>query len=345
MMDAPPNSLCRWCLNTTTDGDLFIVGTTTGPVSPALLYRQLKDALAANRAQIVQERVFGNLAFEPAVRAARRAVFGDDALLSYVEGAPLWGDGLAGLIVRAAINQPVTPVQLNGVVHGRAWDGQIILQGLRGETAQVIALAQQLLRQHGTSYRQVARTWFYLDQILGWYGEFNRARNLAYSDVGLIGPNGTHLPASTGINGRNAAGQPISLDLLAVTGHQTYSVLHNPRQPEALDYGSAFARAARLGALLEISGTAAIDPAGRSVHDNDAVAQIAYTLDAITALIAPTGAGLRDMLAGCLFLKRREDRAAAAQLLHDLPLVGIHADVCRAELLVEIDTEIAVPAR
>jgi enamine deaminase RidA (YjgF/YER057c/UK114 family) len=340
------DSRTQWRVNISPDGDLFFVGTTTGPVAAdhaaTALYRQLNDALAEHRAQIVQERVFGNLSVESQVLAARQAVLGDSGPLSYVEGAPLWGDGLAGIIVRA-VPGDVRPVTLNGVVRGRAWDGQIILQALQGETSAVIAEAEQLLQQHGTSYRQVARTWFYLDDILRWYGEFNRLRNTAYTTVGLIGPTGARLPASTGINGRNAAGQPLSLDLLAVTGQGTFTVLHNPRQPEALDYGSAFARAVHLGSLLEISGTAAIDPAGHSVHDGDAPAQVAYTLEAMAALIQPTGASLRDMLAGCLFLKRREDRAAAAELLAELPLVGIWADVCRPELLVEIDAEIAVP--
>lgn len=344
MHDSPT----QWRANISPDGDLFFVGTTTGPVAAdhaaTALYRQLNDALREHHAQIVQERVFGSLSVENQVLAARQAVLGDSGPLSYVEGAPLWGDGLAGIIVRA-VPGVVCPVMLNGVVRGRAWDGQIILQALRGDTGSVIAEAEQLLRQHGATFRQVARTWFYLDDILSWYGKFNRIRNTAYTNVGLIGPTGARLPASTGINGRNAAGQPISLDLLAVTGEGKFTVLHNPRQPEALDYGSAFARAVRVGSLLEISGTAAIDPAGQSVHDGNAAAQVAYTLDAITALIQPAGARLDNMVGGCLFLKRREDRAAAAQLLTELPLVGIFADVCRPELLVEIDAEIAVPSR
>lgn len=349
MKATSPGPNLRVAVNRSPDGDLFFVGTTTGPVAAdhaaSALYRQLNDALREHRAQIVQERVFGNLAVEAQVLAARQAVRGLAGPFSYVEGAPLWGDGLAGIIVRAVTHHPVAPVLLDGVPRGRAWDGQIVLQGLRGEPALVIAVAERLLRQRGSTYRQVARTWFYLADILQWYGEFNRARNVAYTDVGLIGPHGPHLPASTGIHARQRGGGRVSLDLLAVAGTGTFTVRHNPRQPEALDYGSAFARAVQIGALLEISGTAAIDAAGRSVHDGDLPAQVAYTLDAIQALIEPAGAKLTDLLAGCLFVKHRADRAAVAQLLDELPLVGIHADVCRPELLVEIDAEIAVPAR
>jgi hypothetical protein len=52
------------------------------------------------------------------------------------------------------------------------------------------------------SYRDVVRTWFYLNDILSWYPEFNQARNAVYRELGLIpGHDGgsRRLPASTGI--------------------------------------------------------------------------------------------------------------------------------------------------
>jgi len=81
--------------------------------------------------------------------------------------------------------------------------------------------AARLLEAQGASYRDVARTWFYLSDILDWYPEFNRARTAIYGQFGILPgqSNGRlRLPASTGIRGEAPTGAACALDLLAVVG-------------------------------------------------------------------------------------------------------------------------------
>ena len=46
-----------------------------------------------------------------------------------------------------------------------------------GSGPQMIEQADRLLRQYGASYRDVARTWFYVRDILDWYPQFNQVRS------------------------------------------------------------------------------------------------------------------------------------------------------------------------
>jgi enamine deaminase RidA (YjgF/YER057c/UK114 family) len=257
---------------------------------------------------------------------------------------------------------------------GRGWRrGEatfLLLQNLQGLTAngnganarphqarRLIQRASHLLEAQGASYRDVVRTWFTLSNILAWYPEFNQARSSVYRELGLMPINGgssRRLPASTGIGGEVSQGAAATLDLLAVVGpaasRPLVRQLGSPAQPEALTYGSAFSRGALICepdvSLIQVSGTAAIDEQGRSLHPSDVRAQIDCTFDKIAALIEPEGATLADIAAACVFVKRPEDalvyhERVAARGLEALPAVVMVADICREELLFEMDAEVA----
>ena len=51
----------------------------------------------------------------------------------------------------------------------------------------VLESFEAVLHSHGMPVRSVARTWYFLDQILAWYPEFNTARNAWFTKhkVGL----------------------------------------------------------------------------------------------------------------------------------------------------------------
>jgi enamine deaminase RidA (YjgF/YER057c/UK114 family) len=163
------------------------------------------------------------------------------------------------------------------------------------------------------------------------------------------------LPASTGISGNNPEGSACALDLFAIKTSPGSTVstarLTNPVQNEAPVYGSAFSRAVVVRqpdcSLIEVSGTAAIDAAGKSLYPGDIDAQIVCTLDKIEALIAQEKAGLADICAATVFVKKPEfaerfRKLSAERGLNDFPCVLVVADVCRAELLFEIDAEAAI---
>jgi enamine deaminase RidA (YjgF/YER057c/UK114 family) len=130
--------------------------------------------------------------------------------------------------------------------------------------------------------------------------------------------------------------------------------LRNPLQSEATDYGSSFARGARLdlsGARhVFISGTASIDECGRSVHPGDARAQARRTMENFEAIARAGGARLSDLYQAVWYCKRPSyARAVRAEMRRrgwpDFPYVFVRADVCRPELLVEIDGAAVIRSR
>ena len=137
--------------------------------------------------------------------------------------------------------------------------------------------------------------------------------------------------------------------------------LENPRQTSAFDYAEhyspktpKFCRAMALScgnyATIFISGTASITNS-ETRHVGDAVAQTHETLDNIAALISEENLchhglpGLGTSLEGLglvrVYIKREEDyanvRAACEKRLGELPTIYAMADVCRPDLLVEIE--------
>ena len=129
--------------------------------------------------------------------------------------------------------------------------------------------------------------------------------------------------------------------------------LHNRKQNEATEYGSAFARAMELvlgdARYVFVSGTASIDDHGATVHVGDFETQTRYTLEAVEALLDGRGRAPRATSArrrpssqnpcdGRAF-ERIVERSGA----EGAPLVTTVADVCRDDLLFEIDAVAVVP--
>jgi len=368
-------------------GQAYLVASTKWGANAAsasqAAYNEIGRVLQDQGLVIVHERLFGSLTVKPTVIASRSAAFRArnlpaDGPLTYVQGHPPGGEGLAGVIIRAVScchpQDKVWTIRDQGKPVGRGWRCEettfLLLQNIQGlalgpqqvnapplQAKRLIQRAAEILKSQGASYCDVIRTWFYLADILGWYPEFNRARTAIYGRFGILpGPgNGRlKLPASTGIRGELATGAAGALDLLAVVGPPDSRLLvkqlSNPGQQDAFRYGSAFSRGALIHqsnlSLIQVSGTAAIDEQGQSLYAGDVRAQIDCTFDKIDALIDQEGAALCDIAAACVFVKRPEDALVyqeriAARGLEHLPTVIMVADVCREELLFEMDAEVA----
>jgi enamine deaminase RidA (YjgF/YER057c/UK114 family) len=203
----------------------------------------------------------------------------------------------------------------------------------------------------------VTRTWFFLRDILDWYGPFNAVRNAAFRRMGLMGPGADgRIPASTGIEGRNHRGGWCALDLLAMRprdgGRLEVKRLHSRKQNEATEYGSAFARALEVSLgdarYVFVSGTASIDDHGRTVHVGDFEGQARHTLEAVKALLEDAGGSLADVAQATAFLANPADgrsfeRMVASTRLEHAPLVTTVADVCRHDLLFELEATAVLP--
>jgi enamine deaminase RidA (YjgF/YER057c/UK114 family) len=333
------------------------------------------SALDSYGMHILNERVFGTLDFyQSYLRIREKHPNFAQSPFSYIQGTPVHGRGLSGIQIHAA--GPVSdenPRVLYDGNHpcGSVWrrkDTTYVyiagVQGLSGGTqnenrnrrAQAVSMFEamkRLLASQSIDFRDVVRTWIYLDDILEWYDMFNAVRTERFRSFGLIpGSAGespgwpAYLPASTGIGGRNPAGAFCCGDALAVSGTVRISVLPGMLQPSAYSYGSAFSR----GICIEekgfrqvfVSGTAAIDEAGRSLYSRNAAAQIERTLEVVEALIGEKGATFKDIRSATVYFKKAEDLSVYEKLagrlgLTDLPAVFVVADICRDELLFEMD--------
>jgi chorismate lyase/3-hydroxybenzoate synthase len=213
-----------------------------------------------------------------------------------------------------------------------------------------------------TGYRHLVRIWNYIPEInrsAGGeerYRHFNSARQTAFRASGRA-TMGT-VPAASALG--SPGGSPLSIYFLAA--HQPALTIENPRQTSAYHYPSkfgrhspTFSRACLWGqerldagaAHLFISGTASI-VGFDSIHAGDVVAQTRETLVNITALLdeANRMVGARryefDSLKLKVYLRRPDDLAAVAAVIGErarlaTPPVFLQADVCREDLLVEIE--------
>ena len=342
------------------------------------IYHEVARVLKADGMHTVHERVFGSLDSRDEILAVRDEVLRESGVaperpITFIQGRPLWGRGLAGVQIHAirppeSDDQVAAVVDEGGAVCGHWWTRHhtrfLLLQNIHGlgqtpagvngrpwQAERMFDRARAILQRYGVQYGHVVRTWIYLSNILSWYGPFNKARNAKYAEFGLMddGPTARQgLPASTGIEGDNPLGAACVMDVFAVVPDAPLEVepLSNLKQNEAYAYGSAFSRGMCVRepdvTHIMVSGTAAIDEQGRSLHVGDPAGQVRRTIDNVQALIAQRNARLQDICEATVFLKRAEDAAAYRQVLAeydllDMPAVVVKADVCRDELLFELD--------
>lgn len=202
------------------------------------------------------------------------------------------------------------------------------------------------------------RMWNYLPDInrecggTERYRQFNAARQRAFLGAGR----GVEIEVPAACALGLAACSPLVVYFLA--GAAAGTPIENPRQVAAYhyprQYGPAsptFARAmlagSNHGATLFVSGTSSI-VGHATVHPGDIGAQTRETLVNIRALLAEASrhsAGAEfapEQLAYKVYLRHERDLSACAEELSSalgpaVPIVFVRADVCRAELLVEIE--------
>lgn len=236
-----------------------------------------------------------------------------------------------------------------------AFAGDAACPPLQAASAEAYRRIFRLLDAQGLPH--LWRVWNYLADInavthgLERYRQFNIGRQDAFfaSHRGATG----NVPAACAIG---LAGGPLSIAFLA--GVRPARAVENPRQVSAYlypsDYGPrspTFSRAALAllpgQEVLFVSGTASI-VGHRTVHADDAAAQCRETVANIAAVLAAANRvrcsspfALGD-LAFRVYLRRAADfpaiRATLAELLGAAgDIVYVQADICRADLLLEIE--------
>lgn len=246
-------------------------------------------------------------------------------------------------------------------------------KGVYARTLDALERMREALRTAGSDFQHVVRTWLYLGGITNpegrtqRYKELNRARTDFYKDItfgcALLDPNAPRgvFPASTGI-GMNGKDLLMGCVALQTDRKDVFLLpLENPQQTPAYAYHPKYSpkspKFSRAMALFLghynatwISGTASIVDS-ESKHVGDIVGQTEQTIDNIERLIARenfamhgvpgAGATLKDLAKVRVYIKRLEDykacRSVCERRLGSVPAIYALADVCRPELLVEIE--------
>src|ERR1019366_7766700 len=199
---------------------------------------------------------FGNIRASTATIDALRKNFGRvDWPVTWAEGAACDGSPIAGIQLHAFTGN-VERITFGGRVVGSVFtEGgarQCLVGGLapadktlsRAEqTRRTLEDLQIILAQAGFDLADLVRTWFFLENILSWYDDFNQARTNIYSGVKFRTGS---LPASTGVGAKNPAGAALALAAWAFrpVGKNSYAeAVASPLQCPAPAYGSAFSRA------------------------------------------------------------------------------------------------------
>lgn len=241
---------------------------------------------------------------------------------------------------------------------------RVVEQERRGHSLEPVGYAayRRLCQNPALAGLSWLRCHNWIPKILAWthdlerYRQFNIGRFEALQAFGRKDPEGRLiLPAATGIG---TSGGPLVIECLA-TRHQVVH-LQNPRQKPFIQYSQKYGKRAPCssrGTLLKgpgyeqvfIAGTASI-LGEDTVWIGDPVKQTEETLRNIATLIS--GDNLRtygsashfslDDLQGVrVYIKRKEDyqaiRGVVERHLPGKPITYVLDDICRPELLVEIE--------
>jgi chorismate lyase/3-hydroxybenzoate synthase len=302
---------------------------------------------------------------------------GDDTLLAVAFGsharcpedprylnidlAPLAGTG------SVEVWRGAGPVSVGRAGHVRyAEDGEHCAGWLRVEEAAAGNLAEatelayrSLLRfQAQSPYRNVWRMWNYVADINAGEGDEERYRQFCLgrarafaaemADAPAIG-----YPAASAVGKR---GSPHTLEVCWIASRSPGATVENPRQVSAYayprEYGPAspsFSRATvTADRLLLVSGTASI-VGHASVHAGNLAAQIDETLRNISTLVERSvterlihPAPLNRNSVVKVYLRDAADAADVEKELRQrlgpaVPLLLLAADICRSDLLIEIE--------
>jgi len=220
----------------------------------------------------------------------------------------------------------------------------------RRQSDAIFRTALEIVTSHGVAFSDVVRTWIYLDDIDRDYAELNASRNAFFEQEGV-----GRLPASTGIGGGSRPkGSLCVVDVYALLNPEiaTIEVMQTPTLNEAHEYGSSFSRGMKMAlaenTYLFISGTASVDECGQTVHVGDARAQIERMLLNVEELLRAQGATFADLVHAVTYLKSADDLALYQEIcaergVREVPHTIVRADVCRPELLSEMEAVAVVP--
>lgn len=270
-------------------------------------------------------------------------------------------DDPAAVQVWAVRGPEVRPVQRAGRIYGAvfedSWARFCRLGGMTPletsmppaeQTAWLLQCMDKTLDAASMVFADTARTWYYNKDILRWYDDFNTVRNQFFDEHRVF--DGI-MPASTGVGAVPPNKAAITGGLIGIqskSGEFRISAAPSPLQCAAAEYGSSFSRAVLVTfpdhERLFISGTASISREGLTTCADSVDAQIEKTMAVVEAILNASGMNWSAVTRGIAYLKNAKDVSRFNEYrlragLKQLPLAIMVADICRDDLLFEIEAD------
>lgn len=231
-----------------------------------------------------------------------------------------------------------------GVVYEDEWAKYCVLSGLRPENVRQTAarqvsatldFAEAALTQADLAFKDVYRTWFYLNNPLEW-DEFKDARDAFFRSRGIFA---RLMPVSTEFGAGNRTGAAMVAGFLAmrpkcaearcfeVKVDRSGSGASNTIGPSGRAIGFNIPGQCR----LFVSATSGMETAENPIPAIEATAQVAHTRELVQNLLGSQGMGWSDVVRGLRRFSRPgcdsslEDRCAAQRLAR-WPVLAIRAE-------------------
>lgn len=344
------------------------------------IYERLARLVQDEYSGIINEKIYCSRYFFERMQEIHNKIwrpwYGDNGWHAFrcLEGAPLGSEEVAGFQIRAFKLLDKNSCSIDSAMSKDyavfliSWNGYEIcyLTGLKGELGKkatnmqremcaynLLFQAFQVLRKLGFESTEIVHTWVYLDKIGEWYNNFNQARSNVFKKVGLIDTREV-LPASTGIGIYSGKNSIVAIDAVAVKcshAQRLVKRLYNPIQKEATEYDSLFSRGISIdfgnSKVVYVSGTASIGEGGKSLYNESAEKQISRTFRNIEALVSAEGATLHNIKQATVYFKKSEGFEAYQKIFSqrinkEIPYVCMLAEMCRPELLFEIEAVLSI---
>jgi enamine deaminase RidA (YjgF/YER057c/UK114 family) len=343
----------------------YITAQPEGDGTSFSMFEKVANQLRAKNATIIGQYVFGGCEFHAeGMEALERACGPVTWPVTWLQGDQCSGKHLTGTQVYAVSGVDVAPVRVDGQDVGSVFEHEGVrycmlgnihssnIKASRKEQArETFEKMEETLRSVGMEFSDIIRTWIYLEELLEWYDDFNDVRTKFFREHGVFEK---MVPASTGIGTSNHAELALVTGLLAIRpSDDTVKIqaVASPLQCPAIDYKSSFSRAVEVATpdhkRLYISGTASIEPGGETAHLDDTRKQVELTMEVVHAILESRGMKWSDTTRAIAYFK---DDAEAPLLqaycqendVPHFPVAIAHSDVCRHDLLFELELDAVV---
>ena len=361
--------------NTLADSNIDIIGieksdfkelyvtAIPNPNQPSThLMNQLAQLFQEQDARIIKMDIFASHdVFNKWSTSIRKAFGQTDWPVTYVVSEQWSGKKIAGIQTHAVTGVPVQTVTLNDYPIGRVFEDDYAKYCILGnvhptdssaseevQTQKTLENLESGLILAGMNMSNIVRTWFFNHNILDWYKKFNAVRTKYYKEKTVF--NGL-LPASTGIGGANPYRTALIAGAIAVQPkNDRISIKQVPSlmQRPAPEYGSSFSRAVEITTPhhhhVLVSGTASIYSNGKTAHVGDINGQIDLTLNVVDAILKSRNMTFSNTSRAIAYIKNRKDTPVFKGYMtkYGIPesrVVVVHNDICRDELLFEIEVD------